>query len=330
MNGNRGKRVLRRLWIGTILLAAYASLLAASPPDAGFKIQWLHPRQVGDRQRAHIVLNRTLEHVVKKADKELSRKAQNSRTEFQGDYEVNEVREDGFPSKLTITVEKATTKIELAAAIELVKPKTVLIVERKDEKDTVVPADESVKLSDDAQQLLTALAWLGGPQNEANYRGLLDAGKPQKIGDHWNVSPSAGAKKMEGFDPRLEAKAVSGIAELTKPPHAEDFLEVKYAFSAKSDNAPAGAPPDMMPVGATQKISGTVRLPADNSTGLVSCSERIITERNFKTKPGELERDKTPQEHIFRQIESAEVRIEYGKKGPEVGDKGPRKGASGK
>ncbi len=67
----------------------------------------------------------------------------------------------------------------------------------------------------------------------------------------------------------------------------------------------------MTALGATEDITGKIELPADRSTGPTGQKVKVVIERKFLKKPGERDKDKTPQENILRTTDTAEIHIEY-------------------
>ena len=122
-------------------------LLVPTGVTADDTIQLFHPRQLDDLQRVRVIVNQTLEDIVKKGEHEVSHKTQKRRIEFTAAYNVMEIDKAGLPTRLNCTVEKAMMKVDPGPLTELVKPNSILDVEIKDGKPNIQPASDLVKLA---------------------------------------------------------------------------------------------------------------------------------------------------------------------------------------
>ena len=315
----------RRIWFAAPALLCGLSLAAACCPCAismaeepTYTIQLFHPRQLDDLQRVHVVVNQTLEDIVKKGEHEQSHKTQKRRIEFTASYDVLEIDKAGLPTRLNCTVEKATAKVDPGALLELVKPNSILDVEIKDGKPIIQPASDLVKLAPEAQPLLGMLIMLSTAANESRLESMVGTSQPQKLKGTWPIKTAAVAKELADFDPQLKEKAVTGTGELTAVTKSsgKDVLEVSYTFRARSAMAVGGAPGgDMTPMGATLETTGKIEVPPDHSTGPISQKVKVVTERKYLKKPGERDRDKTPQDEIMRATDAADIHVDYLQRG---------------
>ncbi len=318
--------VPRRTWIaapafvcGVALAAAFGRCATSMAADQTYTIQLFHPRQLDDLQRVRVVVNQTLEDIVKKGEHEVSHKTQKRRIEFTAAYDVMEIDKAGLPTRLNCTVEKAMAKVDPGPLTELVKPNSILDVEIKDGKPNIQPASDLVKLAPESTPLLGMLIMLSTAANESRLESMVGTSQPQKLKGTWPIKTAAVVKELADFDPQLKEKAVTGNGELSAvtKSNGKEVLEVSYVFRARSANPIGGAPPggDVSPMGATQETTGRIEVPPDQSTGPVSQKVKVVTDRKYLKKAAERDRDKTPQDEIMRATDTADIHIEYLQRG---------------
>ncbi len=286
--------------------------------DTQYRVQWIHPFKAGNSERVHLIVDQTLESIAKRSSGE-QRKTSKRRIEFSGSFVVQEVDDKGAPSKVRVTIDKATQQIDTAAKQDLARPGTVVDAELKDGK-AQLKIDPTTTLPAEAQPLIAvAIAY---PFDEAaRLDEIIGVVEPQGVGESWPASTGAIIKRIASdFDPKLEPTEVKGTAKLAKVSKAGDkeSLDIDYQYRADSDRPfapPIGATSDINPGSSTYEAAGTAEALADRS-GMLNSHLRIKTERKYKSKPDERDRSKTPIDNIFRHADVIDLRIDYPGAGP--------------
>ncbi len=298
---------------GLVAISIALACATARADDAEYRVQWLHPRKVGEQQRVREVVDQTIDTSAKRSSGE-QKKTSKRRIEFSGLFSIQAVDELGAPTKVRVTIDRATAHVDLAAPQELAKTGTVVVADLKAGKAQII-IDQTIKLPTDGQDLLaTAIAYPF--DNEMNLEETLGVVEPQRVGTSWPVSAAAIVKRISAeFDPKLEARDVKGTAKLAKITKAGDkeLLEIEYQYKAESDRpfAAPGVANDFTPGPSLQETSGSAQLPADRATGPIVAHVKIRTERKFKTKPAVGEKDKSSIDNLIRLTNIVDLRIEY-------------------